>query len=103
MGIYMLNYLQYNYMDMIDMPISRRDVDSILASVQQWINGMVNAGQLLYGTVSFDAAENQTSEMINGNFVFNVQDTTAPNAKSLTFRTQYTTKGISTLTGGETA
>lgn len=102
-GIYMLNYLQYNYMDMIDMPISRRDVDAILASVQQWINGMVNAGQLLYGTVSFDTVDNQTSEMVNGNFVFNVQDTTAPNAKSLTFRTQYTTEGLSTLTGGETA
>lgn len=103
MGLYLLNYLQYNYIDQVDMPFARRDIDAVLASVQQWLNALVNAGQLLYATVSFDADDNTTDAMISGDFVFNIKDTFTPNAKSLTFRCQYTTAGLSSLTGGETA
>ncbi len=103
MGVYLINYLQYNYIDSVDMPFARRDIDAILASVQQWLNALVNAGQLLFGTISFDSNDNTTDAMISGDFVFNVKDTFTPNAKSLTFRCQYTTQGLSSLTGGENA
>lgn len=103
MGLYLLNYLQYNYIDVVDNPLLRRDIDAILASVQQWLNSLVNAGQLLYGSVAFEPDENSTDSMISGDFVFSVKDTFTPNAKSLTFRTQYTTQGLSSLTGGENA
>lgn len=103
MGVYLINYLQYNYIDSVDMPFARRDIDAILASVQQWLNSLVNAGQLLYGTITFDSDDNTTDAMISGDFVFNVKDTFTPNAKSLTFRCQYTTTGLSSLTGGENA
>ena len=103
MGQYLLNYLQRNYIDNVDMPIARRDIDAILASVQQWLNSLVNAGQLLYATVAFNSDENDTNSMVSGDFVFDVQDTYTPNAKSLTFRAQYTTEGLSSLTGGENA
>lgn len=49
MGLYLLNYLQYNYIDQVDMPFARRDIDAVLASVQQWLNALVNAGQLHQG------------------------------------------------------
>ena len=103
MGLYLLNYLQYNYIDVVDNPLLRRDIDAILASVQQWLNSLVNAGQLLYGEIAFEPDENSTDSMISGDFVFSVKDTFTPNAKSLTFRTQYTTQGLSSLTGGENA
>lgn len=103
MGLYLLNYLQYNYIDVVDDPLLRRDIDAILASVQQWLNSLVNAGQLLYGEVAFEPDENSTDSMISGDFVFSIKDTFTPNAKSLTFRTQYTTQGLSSLTGGENA
>ncbi len=103
MGVYLINYLQYNYIDSVDMPFARRDIDAILASVQQWLNALVNAGQLLFGTISFDSNDNTTDAMISGDFVFNVKDTFTPNTKSLTFRCQYTTQGLSSLTGGENA
>lgn len=41
--------------------------------------------------------------MIGGDFVFNIKETYTPNAKSLTFKSQYTKQGLSSLTGGETA
>ena len=102
-GLYLLNYLQYNYIDLADNPLPRRDIDAILASVQQWLNSLVNAGQLLYGNITFEPDNNSTDSMISGDFVFSVKDTFTPNAKSLTFRAQYTTQGLSSLTGGENA
>ena len=103
MGLYLLNYLQYNYIDLIDSPMGRREIDAVLASVQQWLNSLVNAGRLLYATISFEEDENSTEDMASGDFVFNVKQTYTPNAKSLTFKSQYTTKGLSSLTGGESA
>lgn len=97
---YMLNKLQYDYIDNIDNPISRRDIDSILASVQQWLNSLVNEGKLLYATVEFIEDNNSVKDMVSGDFVFDVSSTNTPNAKSITFRTHYTTDGISTLTTG---
>ena len=102
-GLYMLNYLQYNYLDNIDRPFAKRDIDAILASVQQWLNSMVNAGQLLYGTITFEESENSVNDMVSGDFVFNIKDTTTPNAKSLTFKMEYVTDGLSVLTGGSSS
>lgn len=103
MGMYLLNYLQYNYIDYVDGPMPRRNLDAILASVQQWLNALVNAGQLLYATVGFQEDDNSTADMVSGDFVFRVKQTFTPNAKSLTFKSQYTTAGLSSLTGGENA
>lgn len=97
---YILNYFQYNYMDNVDMPISRRDIDSILSSAQQWLNSLVNEGKVLYAKVDFIADNNSVKDMLSGDFVFDTSYTHTPNAKSLTFKTHYTTEGISTLTTG---
>lgn len=95
---YILNYFQYNFIDNVDMPISRRDIDSILASAQQWLNSLINEGKLLYAKIDFIADNNSVKDMISGDFVFDTSYTHTPNAKSLTFKTHYTTEGISTLT-----
>ena len=103
MGMYLLNYLQYNYIDYVDGPMPRRNIDSILVSVQQWLNALVKDGKLLYAIVAFEDDENSTEDMASGDFVFDVKQTFTPNAKSLRFKSQYTTKGLSSLTGGESA
>jgi len=97
---YMLNKLQYDYIDAVDNPISRRDIDSIIASVQQWLNSLVNEGKLLHAKIYFIEDNNSVKDMVSGDFVFDVSSTNTPNAKSLKFRTHYTTEGISTLTAG---
>ena len=98
---YLLNTLQYQYLDTVDKPFSRRDIDSIKASIQQWLNGLVNEGKLLYGVVEFTEDSNSVGDMVNGDFVFDVATTTTPNAKSITFKVQYSIAGLATLTGGE--
>ena len=97
---YLLNTMQRDYMDNVDMPISRRDIDAIKASVQQWLNSLVNEGKLLYAEVNFIEDNNSVADMVSGDFTFDVATTTTPNAKSITFKLQYTTEGIATLTGG---
>jgi phage tail sheath protein FI len=100
---YLLNKLQYDYIDNIDTPMKRRDIDSIIASVQQWLNSLVNEGKVLYATIDFIEDNNSVQDMVSGDFVFDVSTTTTPNAKSITFRTHYTTDGINALSnaGGD--
>ena len=93
-------YLQYNYIDNIDTAFTRKDIDSIVTSVQQFLNSLVNEGKLLYATILFNEDENSTANMVNGDFVFSVKPTYTPNAKSITFKTCYTAEGLSALTGG---
>lgn len=100
MMLYLLNKMQRDYINNVDMPMSRRDVDAIKASVQQWLNSLVNEGKLLYAEVNFIEDNNSVADMISGDFIFDVATTTTPNAKSITFKLQYTTDGIATLTGG---
>ena len=100
MFVYLLNKLQRDYIDNVDAPISRRDIDAILASVQQWLNSLANEGKLLYAEIKFVEDNNSVADMVSGDFTFDVATTTTPNAKSITFKLQYTTDGIATLTGG---
>lgn len=100
MMLYLMNYLQYNYIDEIDTAFTRKDIDNVKTSVQQWLNSLVNEGKLLYATIDFNESENSTSNVVNGDFVFNVGSTLIPNAKSLTFKVNYTAEGLTLVTDG---
>jgi hypothetical protein len=98
---YLNNDFQKRNLDIVDTPIDRRDIDYILSVEQQRLNALVADGKLLYGKIAFNSASNVTADLIQGNFTFNTGVTYTPPAKSLTQKLQYTDKGISTLTGGE--
>ena len=97
MSAYLRNYLQYNYLDEIDESISRKDIDSIINSVQMWLDSLVNESKLLYATVEFDA----DSDLANGDVVFNIHVTYPCVVKSITFKVIYTNKGLSVFTPAE--
>lgn len=101
MAIYLRNYRKEHYADSVGKPMARRDIDAVLASVQQWLNSLVAAGKLLYAKVSFEETENNNSSMAAGDFVFTVANTFTPTAKSLTFIDHYTADGLAVLVGGE--
>jgi phage tail sheath protein FI len=98
---YLNNDFQYRNMGIVDAPIDRRDIDYILNNEQQRLNALIADGKLLYGKIEFRASSNPTSDIIQGDFVFDSAVTYTPVGKSLTQQLQYTTAGISTLTGGE--
>lgn len=94
MSAYIQNYLQYNHLDEIDESITRKDIDSIINSVQMWLDSLVNEGKLLYATVEFDA----DSDLANGDIVFHVNVTYPCVVKSITFKVIHTNKGLSVFT-----
>ena len=103
MSLYLLNYLQNQYINEIDESFTRKDVDSIVNGIQTWLDSLVNDGMLLYATVSFNNESNSDASIANGDFVFDLQVTYSVIAKSITFKLQYTSTGLSVLTadGGE--
>ncbi len=98
---YLHNEFQVRYLGNIDGPMSRRIIENILTSAKQWLNSMVSLGELLYADIAFQESSNSNGDVTNGDFVFDVRTTTTPVAKSITFKVQYTTTGITSLFGGE--
>jgi len=101
MMMYLSNSFQARYMPDIDGPMNRSTVDTILNDAGTWLNSLVADGALLSASIGFNETSNPTSSIVEGDFVFDVLTTTTPVAKSMTFKLQYTTQGISTLFGGE--
>ncbi|MBP1926848.1 phage tail sheath protein FI [Sedimentibacter acidaminivorans] len=86
--------------DIVDSPLARNDIDSIINTEQARLNSLVSDGKLLYAKIDFIANQNVDSDLINGDFVFNSDVTNTPPAKSITNKVQYVNNGLSKLTGG---
>ncbi|MGE5631709.1 MAG: phage tail sheath family protein [Caulobacteraceae bacterium] len=97
------NTFQLRYGSEVDKPFNRARVDTILNDFQEWLDSLISRGALLSGTIAFNETSNPTSDVVEGDFVFDVATTTTPPGKSLTAKVQYTTSGLTTLFGGEQA
>lgn len=100
---FILNEFQLRYGIEVDKPMNRSRIDTILNDYQERMDNLVTRGALLYGKVEFTETSNPTSDIVEGDFDFDISTTTTPPGKSLTAKLQYTTKGITTLFGGENA
>lgn len=101
MLLWLSNAFQKNYIEQVDGPMSRRAVEIILDDAQVWLNSLIADGKILHGTIAFQEADNPTSSIAEGDFVFDIKTTTTPPGKSLTFNIQYTSDGLSVLFGGD--
>lgn len=106
-GVRMLQYIantfQSRYGILIDKPMNRARVETILNDMQEWFDTLTAQGKLLGGAIVFNEISNPTSDIVEGDFVFDVSTTTAPPGKSLTAKITYTTAGLSVLFGGDAA
>lgn len=100
MFYYLINTFQSQYGADVDKPLNRSRVETILNNFQEWIDTLVTRGALLYGTIEFNETSNPTSDIVDGDFVFDIATTTTPPGKSLTAKVRYTTRGIDVLFGG---
>lgn len=98
---YVENTFQRSYGDEVDKPMTRGRKDSILNDFQAWLDGLAQDGALLSGSVAFESADNATSDMVQGNFVFETEFTNPVPAKSLTNKVKWTADGLTALFGGE--
>ena len=97
---YIINSFEEDHGDDVDEPMDRNLKDTILEAEQQKLDALVAQGALIGSPViTFTESENSTSDMINGNFTWNISDTPTPPAKSLTAKVAYTDAGFASYFG----
>ena len=93
-----INGFQRRQASKIDKPFNIQLRDSIINEEQEILDGYIAVGALLPGSkIIFLASENSTSDMINGDFKFDLPITVTPRAKSLTGTVYYTDEGLASL------
>ncbi len=97
---YLLNAFQLKYGMQVDKPMNRAMVDTILNDFQRFMDGLVGTGALLYGEIRFTELSNPTSDIVEGDFDFDVATTTTLPGKSLTAKIAWTSTGLRALVGG---
>ena len=84
----------------IDEPMTRAKADTIKAREQEKADALVAQGALIgEPVVLFQESENPTSELVEGNFIWDFEGTPTPQWKSGTLRVAYTTAGFDTYFG----
>lgn len=95
-----MNGFQLRNASRIDGNFNRNTKDSILDSEQEILDTYIAQGGLLDGSrIIFDETSNPESDMIHGDFVFNINASVTPRTKSLTGKVAYTDEGLSSIYG----
>jgi len=81
----------------VDEPGNRRLIDSIVNSIQLWLDGLSNQEALLGARIEFRHDENPTTEILNGHYVFHIYIAVPTPAEWLDFRIEYWVPYIQTL------
>ena len=102
MLFYIANSFQKEWGTTIDQPMTTALRDTILNREQEKLDGLVAQGALIGSpTVEFLDSNNEESEILNGNFRWDIAATNTPPLKSATGVVCYTDAGFSTYFGGE--
>lgn len=95
MLMHVTNSFQLDHGTEIDAPMTPQDRDAVVNAEQQKLDALVAQGALIGApTVAFLESENPTSELMNGDFVWNLSVTNTPPRKSEKARVAYTDEGF---------
>ena len=84
----------------IDALVNKRLVQSIINSVNIWLNALSATEKLLGGRVEFLEEENSVSELINGHITFHLFFAPPSPAEHIDFKLELDTNYFSTLFSG---
>jgi phage tail sheath protein FI len=85
------NSLILTYWNQVDRKMSRRFIESIVDSINIWLNGLMSEEHLLGGRVEFHEHENPLTALMSGRAVFRVLITPPSPAREIEFILQYST------------
>lgn len=91
---FIVNSFQLREGPQVDKPMDRRLKDAILARWSAIFDGYRQRGALLYGKIAFRPEDNITSDLIQGNFLFDIEVTVTPAANSIGCNVAWTDKGM---------
>jgi len=101
MLFYITNNFQLEHGTRIDTPMSQQLIESIINIEQAKLDSLVSVGALIGDpTVKFLEAQNPRSDLVNGDFVWDIAVTATPPFKSGTVRVVYTDEGFAGFFGG---
>lgn len=102
MIMHVANSFQQDHGTEIDSPLTPQDKDTILNFEKQKLDTLCGIGALIgTPTVEFLESQNPTSDMMNGDFVWDFAVTNTPPFKSGTARVCYTDEGFAAFFGNE--
>ena len=93
---YISNDFQHRRSRNVDKPMTKNDIESIVAEEKARLDALIKIGALTYGTVSLNASEDEKSDIMKGDYTFAFEVTTTPLAKSLTALVNWTDEGFTT-------
>lgn len=104
MLFHIVNDFQVKYADDIDKGLSLQRKDTIINEEQEFLDYLV-AVEGLVGTpkVLFLTKDNPASDIVNGDFDFDIPVTVTPQGKSYTAKVYYTDEGVASYVGEEAA
>lgn len=91
------NTLVQSFWQRVDAPLNRRQVDTIVDSSNQWLNGLTAKQYLLGGRVDFLDTENPTIDLMDGKAVFHVYLTPPTPNKEIDFKLEFDPQYLETL------
>lgn len=94
---FLTNTFLTNYISRLDMPVTRRLVDSVLNSANIYLNGLVTKGALLGGRLEFAADENTVTDLMNGSLTFHLYITPPVPAQTIIFTLEYDVNYLAAL------
>lgn len=86
---YVGNTLVLTIWQKVDEPGNRRLIDSVVNSLQLWLDGLSNTEALLGARIEFRHDENPTTELLNGHYVFHIYLAVPTPAEWIDFRIEY--------------
>lgn len=88
------NSLILTYWGKVDKKLNRRLIDSIVDSVNIWLNGLTSEEKLLGGRVEFREEDNTLTDLMSGRAVFHIYLTPPSPAKEIEFVLEYDTSYV---------
>ena len=97
MFTWIANQLVLNYWSRVDYPLTRRQVDTVLDSVNIWLNGLAARQYIIGGRVEFLANENPNTDLMDGILRFHLYVTPPGPNREIDFILEYDPEYLSTL------
>ncbi|KHF27321.1 hypothetical protein LR68_03868 [Anoxybacillus sp. BCO1] len=91
------NTIILTFWQKVDDPTNKRLIDTVVDSVNIWLNGLTARGALLGGRVEFQKDENPITDLLNGIVRFHVYLTPPVPAEDIVFMLEFDVNYLNTL------
>lgn len=91
------NTIILTYWQHVDNPMNRRLIETVVDSINIWLNGLTARGALLGGRIEFREDENPTTDLLNGIIRFHVYISPPVPAREISFTLEYDVSYLQSL------